>query len=102
MAQLLRIAALALSFLFPAAALAQTVTMQGGINGYGGAADAGLNCCGDTPMGGANDMEIRNETSDAMVLRFAIFQSEGGPVPNGVAITSATLSVYKYAGPDGQ
>jgi hypothetical protein len=53
-------------------------------------------------MGGANDMEIRNETSDAMVLRFAIFQSEGGPVPNGVAITSATLSVYKYAGPDGQ
>lgn len=31
------------------------------------------------------------------LLRFAIFQSEGGPVPNGAQITSATLSVYKYS-----
>jgi hypothetical protein len=26
-------------------------------------------------------------------LRFPIFQSEGEPVPNGVTVTSATLSV---------
>lgn len=31
------------------------------------------------------------------LLRFAIFQSEGGPVPNGAQITSAVLSVYKYS-----
>jgi hypothetical protein len=32
-----------------------------------------------------------------MLLRFAIFQSEGGPVPNGAQITSAVLSLYKYS-----
>ena len=30
------------------------------------------------------------------LLRFSIFQSEGGPVPNGARITSAVLSLYKY------
>lgn len=34
------------------------------------------------------------------LLRFAIFQSEGGPVPMGAVITSATLSVYKYSSYD--
>jgi hypothetical protein len=29
------------------------------------------------------------------LIGFAIFQSEGGPVPNGSTILSATLSVYK-------
>lgn len=33
----------------------------------------------------------------SILLRFAIFQSEGGPVPNGAQITSAVLSVYKYS-----
>jgi hypothetical protein len=31
------------------------------------------------------------------MVRFAIFQSEGGPVPNSARITSAVLSVYKYS-----
>jgi hypothetical protein len=31
------------------------------------------------------------------LMRFAIFQSEGGPVPNGTNIKSATLSLYKYS-----
>jgi hypothetical protein len=34
------------------------------------------------------------------LLRFAIFQSEGGPVPNGAQITSAVLSIYKYSSYD--
>ena len=34
------------------------------------------------------------------MLRFAIFQSEGGPVPNGAVIRSAVLSVYKYSSYD--
>ena len=29
------------------------------------------------------------------LIRFAIFQSEGGPVPNGATIQSATLALYK-------
>lgn len=32
----------------------------------------------------------------AALARFAIFQSEGGPVPNGARIQSAVLSLYKY------
>lgn len=32
-----------------------------------------------------------------ILLRFAIFQSEGGPVPNGAQVSSATLSIYKYS-----
>ena len=31
-----------------------------------------------------------------VLIRAAIFQSEGGPVPNGATIESATLSVYKW------
>jgi hypothetical protein len=31
------------------------------------------------------------------LLRFAIFQSEGGPVPDGAQIVSAQLSLYKYS-----
>ena len=29
------------------------------------------------------------------IIKFAIFQSEGGPVPDGATIQSATLSLYK-------
>ncbi|GCL64403.1 Ig-like domain-containing protein [Pseudaquabacterium pictum] len=36
------------------------------------------------------------------LLRFAIFHSEGGPVPNGAQITSAVLSFYKYSSYDMQ
>jgi hypothetical protein len=34
------------------------------------------------------------------LLKFAIFQSEGGPVPNGAQINSAVLSLYKYSSYD--
>ena len=34
------------------------------------------------------------------LLRFAIFQGEGGPVPQGAVISSAVLSVYKYSSYD--
>jgi hypothetical protein len=34
------------------------------------------------------------------LLRFAIFQSEGGPVPQDAVVTSAILSVYKYSSYD--
>src|SRR5690606_13390826 len=31
------------------------------------------------------------------LFRFAVFESEGGPVPDGAVIESATLHIYKYA-----
>ena len=50
-------------------------------------------------------MRVRIQPQDQFstypsLLRFAIFQSEGGPVPNGARITSAVLSVYKYTSYD--
>ena len=35
-----------------------------------------------------------------MLVRFPIFQSEGGPVPSGAAIVSAKMALYKYTSYD--
>lgn len=45
-------------------------------------------------------MQARMQDQQALypsLMRFGIFQSEGGPVPNGAQITSAVLSFYKYS-----
>lgn len=76
----------------------QEVTLQDGLNGYAGAADAhlyefhsGLN------FGTAQFLQDRSTGTSRFrsMVRFAIFQSEGGPVPDGATITSASLSLYK-------
>lgn len=36
-------------------------------------------------------------TRYSSLLRFQVFQSEGGPVPDGALIRSAVLSIYKYS-----
>jgi len=36
-------------------------------------------------------------TSYADLVRFAVFESQGGPVPDGATITSAKLSIYSRA-----
>jgi hypothetical protein len=70
-----------------------------GLNSYTGTTDAWL-WSGGTPRGTEQGFDIRSESDDSAVIRFAIFASEGGPVPNTATITSATLSVYKWGGPD--
>jgi hypothetical protein len=46
-------------------------------------------------VGGANTLlELNNRYSP--MLRFPIFVSEGGPIPNGAIVESATLSLYKF------
>jgi PKD repeat protein len=79
-----------------------TVTLQQS-QSYTGASDNWIICCSgaDLNKGGETTLDIRDVNSDSALLRFAIFQSEGGPVPNGATITSAMLSLYKYWGPDG-
>ena len=80
-------------------ALAQTtVTLQQGLNNYSGTTDTRLGN-GGTQEGSAVSYALIAETSTSLAIRFAIFQSEGGPVPNGATITSATLSLYKFWGP---
>src|SRR4051812_42063820 len=97
-----RMAALALVSL-AAGAPAQTtnVTLQQALNGYSGAADNWIIAYSgaDINKGSAVEVDMR-ANSDYGLLRFAIFQAEGGPVPNGATINSATLSLYKAYGPD--
>src|SRR3979409_1026224 len=85
-------------------ALAQTsVTLQQGLNGYGGTTDNKImgGSTADTNFGADWYQTYTVETGNSGLVRFAIFPSEGGPVPAGATITSATLSLYKYWGPDG-
>jgi hypothetical protein len=96
----LRLVALAALSVFAISAVAQnTITLQDGLNGYAGTTDAAL-------WGGGPDTNrdtqimIRGESADSAVIRFAIFAGEGGPVPDNATITSATLSIYKFDGPD--
>jgi hypothetical protein len=91
--------ALLLTLSFGASVLADTVTLQDGLNGYTGTADTRVGNGGNNE-GAASSYALIAETSTSLAIKFAIFQSEGGPVPNGATITSATLSLYKFWGPD--
>jgi hypothetical protein len=64
------------------------------LNGYTGTRDVFLSTFYPTVNQGKLG-ELRESGSYADLVRFAIFQSEGGPVPNGATIQSATLSLYK-------
>ena len=72
-----------------------TTVLQRGTNGYAGAADTYLDNTQQTTSRGANDPVYLDQSNYTPLFRFAIFQSEGGPVPNGAVLQSATLSVYK-------
>ena len=73
-----------------------TVTLQRGLNGYSGTADVTLSSY--------QYQDVRNWGTRpdfrefwgyyTNLIKFRIFQSEGGPVPNGAKIQSATLSIY--------
>jgi hypothetical protein len=97
----LRAVFLLLSSMFAVSAFAQTtVTLQQDQNGYTGTTDARLWATNPTINYGANtNYSVSHEAQNSsVVVRFAIFQSEGGPVPNDATITSATLSLFKFSG----
>ena len=72
-----------------------TVVLQRGLNGYAGVSDTYLdNFLRTTVRGGLTPL-LLDPINYNPLLRFAIFQSEGGPVPNGATILSATLALYK-------
>jgi hypothetical protein len=72
-----------------------TVVMQRGLLGYAGVADTFLDNYLRTTVRGAMNPLYLDATNYRSLLRFAIFQSEGGPVPNGATIQSAKLELYK-------
>jgi hypothetical protein len=76
---------------------AATVTIQRGTVAGSVVADTYLSAYHKTLAFGATNRLQDQQSLYPALLRFAIFQSEGGPVPNGAVITSAVLSVYKYS-----
>jgi hypothetical protein len=76
-----------------------TVLLQDGVGGYVGATDTKIASeFASSNFGASGSLDLRMETSVSVLARFAIFASEGGPVPNNATITSATLSFYKHSG----
>ena len=76
---------------------AVTMTLQDGTNGYQGTADEYLDSYLPTYNRGDSAVLYERAGKYSLLVRFAIFQSEGGPVPDGATITSATLSLYKFS-----
>ena len=77
-----------------ATANAATATLQDGQNAYAGTRDTTISS-GTTGLGTATNLNIGN--LKRVLARFAIFAAEGGPVPDGATINTATLSLYKYS-----
>ena len=80
---------------FTVSAPLTTVVLQRGLNGYAGSADTFLDGTLPTTSRGAYDTLFLDPIRYTPLVRFAIFQSEGGPVPDGAVLQSATLSLYK-------
>jgi PKD repeat protein len=72
-----------------------TVQLVQGAGGYSGTSDTYLDRY--TPGVARGGSTVLNVSASyfAPLLRFAIFQSEGGPVPDGATIVTAELALYK-------
>ena len=77
------------------AANSGTFVLQDGTNGYASTRDTYLSIYHTTMNFGAQATEISQRDYYTDLFRFAIFASEGGPVPEGAIIQSATLALYK-------
>lgn len=72
-----------------------TVILQRGLDGYAGTRDTYLSNYHKTSNFGASARVDLDRNNYVPLVRFAIFQSEGGPVPDGATIESANLHLYK-------
>jgi len=79
-----------------AASEVESVALQDGLNGYSGTRDNYMYYYYlDTNYGTATDLVVFGDGYRSL-LKFAVFESEGGPVPDGSVIISAALKLYKY------
>lgn len=76
------------------------VVLQRGADNYALASETYLSSWHPSLIFGASSRLQDQYDKYTSLIRFAIFQSEGGPVPNGATIESATLSLYKYTAYD--
>lgn len=79
----------------PASVGGVTTTLQDGLNAYSGTRDTYLYSYWATYNLGAVVIMSEQSGYAAPLLRFAIFNREGGPVPDNAVVTSAKLSLYK-------
>ena len=79
----------------------QTVTLQDGLNGYAGTRDAFIYENALTANYGSDpslvDQQAAGTKRHRSLVKFAIVSDEGGPLPVGATVTSATLSLYKHS-----
>jgi len=78
-----------------------TLVLQQGENGYAGTADLYLSTFHKTRNFGANSQLLSQTSQYPILVRFALFAREGGPVPDGATVESAQLAVYKTSQYDG-
>jgi len=74
---------------------ATTVVLQDGLNGYSGTRDTYLYSFWSTYNLGALTTMVEQGGYSFPLVRFAIFNREGGPVPDNATVTSAKLALYK-------
>ncbi|MDC8444481.1 MAG: Ig-like domain-containing protein [Nitrosomonas sp.] len=80
----------------------ETITLQNGLNGYTGTIDTYLDeFLSTSNLSASHTLYSRTVGSRLTPLvRFAIFENEGGPIPDGVLIRKAKLSLNKYSAYD--
>lgn len=78
-----------------AASSSVTLTLQDGLNNYVGTRDAYLSNWHPDKKNGFATLFLDQDLTYTVLVKFAVFQSEGGPVPNGATITNAKFSIYK-------
>ena len=73
-----------------------TVTLQDGLDGYSGTRDSHMYKYHHwINYGSAAELKSGQYDNWRTVVRFAVFEDEGGPLPKGAEIVSATLALYK-------
>lgn len=72
-----------------------TVILRRALSGYSGVADTYLSSYHKTSNFGSSSRMDFDKSYYAPLLKFAVFASEGGPVPDGATIESAKLRIYK-------
>jgi hypothetical protein len=77
-----------------------TVVLQQGLNGYTATQDVYLSSFHKSTNTGASTQVQDQYTSYTSLVKFAIFQAEGGPIPNNATIRAAKLSLQKFSSYD--
>lgn len=79
----------------PGGGASSSTVLRRALSGYSGVTDTYLSSYHKTSNFGSSSRMDFDKSYYAPLLRFAVFASEGGPVPDGAVIESAKLRVYK-------